>query len=85
MEVKAKKLTPSEYFIQTELGVIVAFKAKANGKDVTLSGKLVERNGDVATVTTKNGTNFKIKKEDVVWVRTGARWPRWVFDELKKK
>ena len=86
------KTTTLEYLETIELGAIVAFKAEIRGIERALSGKLINRTierepgGDrIAIIETKNGSTFHVDFNDVIWVKTGDRWPRWVFDELKKK
>ena len=83
------KNTTQQYLENAEIGVIVAFRVKLKGVTQTLSGMLVEKaTGDkvrVATIKTKNGTSFVVDYYDIIWVKTGERWPRWIFEELKKK
>lgn len=88
----ASKVTTLEYVETIELGAIVAFKSVIKGSERTLSGKLVKRIVDkhpggerTAVIETKNGSTFCVDFDDIIWVKTGERWPRWVFDELKKK
>lgn len=84
------KSTTMQYLETAELGVIVAFRTEIKGAIRTLSGKLVGRveadaGSRMALIETKNGSMFSIGYEDVIWVKTGDRWPRWIFEELKQK
>lgn len=68
------------YIENAKIDDIVAFKvndAKA------LSGKIEEIHKEFFRVETKNGIKFKVFKSDIIWVKTGARWPRGVYLALK--
>ena len=72
--------TTDDYLNNIEPGVLVAFKR--NSKDIAMSGKFVsfdENNDNLVYVESKKGTMFKITKANIIWVKTGARWPKWVF------
>lgn len=92
MDNATKKNTTLDYLESAEIGSIVAFNTVIKGVERTLSGKLIDRiterepNGNrIAVIETKNGSTFEIDHENVIWVKTGDRWPRWVFEQLKKK
>lgn len=74
---KAKKTT-LEYLNDAEAGTLVAFKK--NNSDAAMSGKFIMVENDEIVVETKMGTIFRLNPENIIWVKTGARWPRWVFD-----
>ena len=88
-----KKASTIDYLESAESGAIVAFKAEIKGIMRTISGKLIEKivdntsSGPITSylIETKNGSMFEIGSSDIIWVKTGERWPRWVFEELKKK
>lgn len=65
-------------------GTIIAFKVMLGGKQRVLSAKV---NGKDSTgfllVETKNGSKYRVGPDEVVWVKTGLRWPRWVLEQLK--
>lgn len=72
----------SDYLRRADVGSIVAFSM--SGKAV--SGVIKAKADTEVTIETKNGTVFgNVPYTDVLWVKTGNRWPRWVFDLLKKK
>lgn len=73
------KRPKSSYIDNAKIGFIVAFKV---GKR-TFSGKIIEINTDGFVIETKNGVKFNIRKENIVWVKTGKRWPKGVFLALK--
>lgn len=72
--------TVDDYLNNIEAGTLVAFKR--NSKDIAMSGKFVsfdENNDNLVYVESRRGTMFKIQKENIIWVKTGSRWPKWVF------
>ena len=68
-----------DYLNNAEVGTLVAFKRNSS-KDIAMSGKFVgfDANGKVI-VESKKGTKFTISPENIIWVKTGDRWPKWVF------
>lgn len=77
------KKTTLEYLSNAEPGTLVAFKKRKT--DAAMSGKFVEVNDGEVVVETKMGTIFKLMPADIIWVKTGARWPRWVFNLFMTK
>lgn len=77
-QIKPEK---SRYIDSLKVGQILAFNI--NGS--TISGKVVEIADpeEFITIETKNKTQFIIRREDIVWVKTGQRWPKGVFQALK--
>lgn len=73
------KKTTLEYLKNAEVGTLVAFKRNMK-KDIAMSGKLVSLDDDEkVTIESKRGTLFKVDIQNIVWVKTGERWPKWVF------
>lgn len=72
------KQTKNDYIERIKIGSIIAFKIY----NKAISGK-IKQIGSNFLVETKNGKTFAIKKEDILWVKTGSRWPRFVFEMLK--
>lgn len=64
------------------IGTVVAFKLD-NG--AVKSAKIVRRSTKDQTLklTTKYGVSHLVSYSDIVWVKTGSRWPRWVYNLLK--
>lgn len=75
--------TTLEYLNNAEAGTLVAFKRNSS-KDVAMSGKLVSFENGKVTVESKKGTKFKLNPDNIIWVKTGDRWPRWVFNLFNK-
>lgn len=65
-----------------EIGTLVAFKL-SNGK--VKSAKVVRKSSKnrKLKVETEYGASYIINYEDVIWVRSGKRWPRGVYMMLK--
>ena len=76
--------TTADYLSNIEPGTLVAFK-RSNKKDLAMSGKFVSFVGGKVIIETKKGTQFRINPENIIWVKTGARWPKWVFALFNKK
>lgn len=73
------KKTSRDYLNIIKVGTLVAFKR--NEKDIAMSGKFVEFDEhDNVMVMSKKGTLFKLRPENIIWVKTGTRWPKWVFN-----
>lgn len=75
MEKKKEK-----YMQNLEKDQLVAFNAC--GK--MLSGKVQSVTGDSVVVETKRGIVFHIMKDDIAWIKTGERWPKGIYYELKR-
>jgi len=45
-----------------------------------MSGKFISLENGKVTVESKKGTVFKLNPENIIWVKTGERWPKWVFN-----
>lgn len=65
-----------------EIGTLVAFKL-SNGK--VKSAKVTRKSSKNSRlqVETEYGASYIINYEDVIWVRSGKRWPRGVYMMLK--
>lgn len=73
-----------DYLAEAEKGTLVAF-TRGNNKDIAMSGKFMGMDGNKVLVESKLGTVFKLNPENIIWVKTGTRWPRWVFSLFSKK
>ncbi len=72
--------TTDEYIKSIKEGTLVAFKRNKN-KEIAMSGKFVgfDENEKKVLIESKKGTLFKVNRENILWVKTGSRWPKWVF------
>lgn len=83
--------TKDEYIQSAEEGAIVAFRLNFESKrglklTKVISGKIVENEQDqeVYVVETRNNLKYVVPYSSVVWVKTGGRWPKGVYDEMKQ-
>lgn len=76
-----EKMTNKERYLKNiELEQLIAFTAC--GK--MLSGKVKSIGNDNVMVETKNGMHFSVMKGDIAWIKTGERWPKGIYVELKR-
>lgn len=70
------------YIESAKVGTLVAFRLP-NGR--VKSAKIIKKstNKRKFMVETNYGAQYVIRYEDVVWVRSGKRWPRGVYKLLK--
>jgi hypothetical protein len=71
------------HYVETaEIGSIVAFRCE-DGK--VKSAKIEKRStkNRKLKLVTQYGAEFIVPFESIIWVRTGSRWPRGVFELLK--
>jgi len=70
--------TKDHYRRNAKVGTLVAFRVA----EKLMTAKIHSINGDETEVHTKNGTKITIKLTDVLWFKTGLRWPKQIFEEL---
>ena len=78
-EVKEKRI------LSAPIGTLIAFHEPETGKLNT--AKLTNRNKTKKLIKceTQYGKEFLISFSDVVWTKTGSRWPKSIYNELKGK
>lgn len=71
-----------KYLDNIQVGALVAFKVS---ETKAKSAKVIKKStkSRKLMVETSYGATHVIPFEDVLWVRTGARWPRGVYNMLK--
>lgn len=81
-EVQAKVDAKIDYVKTAEKGTIMAFKLP-NGK--VKSAKMIERSlkREKLKMETAYGRQYVVDFSDVIWVKTGDRWPNGVLSLLK--
>lgn len=91
IEEQREARTKDDYIFNAEEGLIVAFRLNFTSKDdikltKVISGKITENNkeDEIYTVETRNGLKYGVPYQSVVWVKTGERWPKGVYDEMKQ-
>ena len=87
------KRSQADYINNIDIGMIIAFKVSP---DKAISAKVedidydTEKEGsDSRALTTvycrtKNGIEYKVPRKAIIWVKTGTRWPRGIFLQLKR-
>lgn len=83
--------TKDEYIENAEEGLIVAFRLNfeaRSGLKLTkvISGKIIEnrKEDEIYVVETRNSLRYGVPYSTVSWVKTGTRWPKGVYQEMKK-
>lgn len=71
------------YIDNAAIGVLVAFRDdKGKVRSAKIEKKSTTRRK--LMLVTEYGAKFVVEYKDVLWVRTGARWPRAVYDLLRE-
>ena len=72
----------AKYLDEAEPGMIVAFRSKSNK---VKSAKIIKKSTKQRKflLETAYGARSLIDFNDVVWVNTTGRWPRWVYNLMK--
>lgn len=81
VETTAKK-KKIDYVDAVEVGMLIAFKVSET-KAISAKVKKRSTQNRKLLVETQYGVEYKISFDDVIWVKTGKRWPRGVYSLLK--
>jgi hypothetical protein len=83
--------TKNDYIRNAEEGLIVAFRLNFENKSglkltKVISGKIIENNKDdeIYVIETRNGLKYGVPYAAVLWVKTGGRWPKGIYEEMKQ-
>lgn len=83
--------TKKDYIEDAEEGLIVAFRLNFTSKALkkltkVISGKIMvnDKENKMLEVEARNGLKYGVPYTSVVWVKTGDRWPKGVYNEMKK-
>lgn len=81
-DVKVDMEQKMHYVEDAAVGALVAFRL-SNGK--VKSAKIVRKStkNRKLKLETEYGAEFIISYDDVVWIRTGKRWPKGIYQLLK--
>lgn len=71
-----------EYVERVGSGTLIAFRLPT-GKVISAKIKRKSTKRKILQVETSYGAEHLVPFEDVIWVRTGKRWPRGVYNLLK--
>lgn len=80
--VKVNMEQKMSYIENIDIGTIIAFRL-SNGKVKSAKVTRKSTKNRKLKLETDYGAEYIISFEDVVWVRTGKRWPRGVYKLLK--
>ncbi len=80
--IKVNMEQKMSYIENIDIGTIVAFRL-SNGKVKSAKVTRKSTKNRKLKLETDYGAEYIISFEDVVWVRTGKRWPRGVYKLLK--
>ena len=81
-DVDMKQKMP--YIENIEIGTLVAFRL-SNGKVKSAKVTRKSTKNRKLKLETDYGAEYIVSFDDIVWVRTGKRWPRGVYKLLKGK
>ena len=73
-----------DYVENIKIGTLVAFKLP-NGKVKSAKVEKKSTKNRKLKLVTSYGAEFIIPYDSVIWVRTGTRWPKGVYNLLKGK
>lgn len=77
--IQGEHKTRDHFINNIVVGNVIAF----NFEEVMLSGRVISISENEVTVRTKNGSIFYPKKDSIVWVLTGNRWPLGIYNALR--
>lgn len=82
-DAKSAKSDKSKYIEGVQVGTIIAFNCEELGK--VISAKVINKStkNKRLKVETQYGAVFVTPYDSVIWVKTGTRWPRGVYNLLK--
>lgn len=78
--------THDDYVKNLKSGDIIAFQFHSPfGKKITRSAKVIDLHpGEVGlTVQDKIGNKYFVYKSNILWVKTGKRWPKYIYSMFK--
>ena len=84
-EIVVDRKVKDERILSAPIGTLIAFREPETGKLNT--AKLTNRNKTKKLIKceTQYGKEFLISFSDIVWTKTGSRWPKSIYNELKGK
>lgn len=84
---KESKRSQDDYIDAIQAGVIVAFKTETRVLSAMVEEVYENNNGNVTELYCKsrNGIEYRVPRAAIIWVKTGNRWPRGIFEQLKGK
>ena len=85
VEEKGRGESKLKHLQNIKRGTIVAFKTTVFGNERVKSAAVdnVSQKRQMLKLKTAYGKEFTVPFSDVIWVRTGSRWPKGVYELLK--
>jgi hypothetical protein len=80
------KLTKQRYIDDLRNGQIVAFQIEGTSKAYSgmVEGQVKDAEvGHIYKVRSKLGVAFTVRPSEILWVKTGDKWPKGVFKLLR--
>lgn len=78
------------YIISAPMGVLAAAWVKLRGEWRVVTGKLTDRvfynpehTDGVLSISTIKGSTFDIPFNNIIWIKTGSFWPRYLMDHFR--
>lgn len=68
------------YISDAEIGALVAFFDGTRVRSAAITNR--NKSKELLKLITKAGQEFIVKYDDILWVRTGKRWPRGIYNLL---
>lgn len=82
-EIQSPAKGKEDYIETIQIGVLVAFREPETNRLNTAKVVNKSTKSRKLKVQTQYGAEFTIPYESVAWVKTGSRWPRGIYNELK--
>lgn len=73
--------TKDSYIDNIEIGMIIAFNI-ARGKAMSAKVISIDSENNMYLCKAIDGTPYKVPRSTIIWVKTGKRWPRGIFEKL---
>lgn len=77
----AQASNKQRYIDSLEIGQLIAFTIPSTEK--VMSGQVKGINSDGVVTENLAGIRFIVKRKQILWVKTGARWPKAIFESLR--
>ena len=71
------------YIENLEIGRIIAFNISGRMMTGMVAEINEEQSEKIYTIKTKNNSVYYITASDIVWVKTGSRFPKGIYNALK--
>lgn len=81
--IEANNDSKKEYIETAQIGTLVAFREPDTNKLNTAKVVKKSTKNKKLMLKTQYGAEFIVPYEFIVWVKTGSRWPKGIYNELK--